>query len=293
VNRRNQIVATLALVVVVGAVVVYQLSRPSKPQAAPRPAPTTTTTTTEPAKPDPWQVEVAWAKNRVDSVVVYPTLPKGTLLTPAKMTLRSVPEPAPPAVAATLEPIPSPTLNWGSGVAGTNFVFDNPTKIGNPLVFLVTEDHGDWLRVYYPGRPNHAQGWIRRSDVTITRHDWHITIDVTHNELSVYKGTKVVVRTGTVDGTSATPTPLGRFYVNEKQKHYPSSPVGSWVISTNGFSDTLDRFGGTVPIFAMHGTPYASTIGSDLSHGCVRVPNPVIEQMAAEVPLGAPVDIVH
>jgi lipoprotein-anchoring transpeptidase ErfK/SrfK len=292
VSRRRQVVATLALVLVVVAIVVYQVTRPStKPAAAPRPTPTTTTTT-EAAKADPWQVEVAWTKNKVDSVAVYPTLPKGTHLAQARAALVPLAEPTPPAAAATLEPIPSPSLNWGSGVAGTNFVFDNPTVIGNPLVFLVTEDHGDWLRVYYPTRPNHGQGWIRRSDVTISRHNWHITIDVTHNKLTVYKGTKVVIQTGTVDGTPQTPTPLGRFYVNEKQKHYPSSPVGSWVISTNGFSDTLDRFGGTVPILAMHGTPYTSTIGSDLSHGCVRVPNPVIEKMAAEVPLGTPVDIV-
>lgn len=41
----------------------------------------------------------------------------------------------------------------------------------------------------------------------------------------------------------------------------------------------------------MHGTADPSSIGQAVSHGCVRVPNDVITQLATSVPLGTPVAI--
>lgn len=191
-----------------------------------------------------------------------------------------------------LSPIPSPALSWGSSEINGHWMFDNPTKIGNPLVFLIVGSKGDWLEVQVPARPNHQTGWINRDDVTVEHHRWHAEVNATTNRLRVWEGDELKVDTAVVAGTEYTPTPVGRFYVNERQQQYPTSAYGSWILSTNGFSNALERFGGEVPIFALHGTPYAESVGQDLSNGCIRIPNPIVEMLATEMPLGTPVDVV-
>jgi hypothetical protein len=191
-----------------------------------------------------------------------------------------------------LSPIPSPALSWGSAEIGGHWMFDNPTKIGNPLVFLVVGSKDDWLEVQVPARPNQQTGWIHRDDVTVEHHRWHAEVNATTNRLRVWEGDELKVDTAVVAGTEYTPTPVGRFYINERQQHYPTSAYGSWILSTNGFSNALERFGGEVPIFALHGTPYAESVGQDLSNGCIRIPNPIVEMLATEMPLGTPVDVV-
>jgi len=191
-----------------------------------------------------------------------------------------------------LSPIPSPALSWGSSEINGHWMFDNPTKIGNPLVFLIVGSKGDWLEVQVPARPNHQTGWIHRDDVTVEHHRWHAEVNATTNRLRVWEGDELKADTAVVAGTEYTPTPLGRFYINERQQQYPTSAYGSWILSTNGFSNALERFGGEVPIFALHGTPYAESVGQDLSNGCIRIPNPIVEMLATEMPLGTPVDVV-
>lgn len=247
---------------------------------------------------DPWTVEVAHVDPDAEEITVHRQLPPGAEIEPVPVGLSSRPGQSPDpeersdAQGSELTPIPSPGLSWGSALVGDNWVFDNPTVIGSPLAFLVVENRGEWLKVMAPVRPNHQEGWIRADQVTITRHRWHLTVNVTTNHLQVWNGDELVRETGIVDGKPSTPTPLGRFYVNEMQEKYPSSPYGSFIISTNGFSDTLERFGGEVPIFAIHGTPYEESIGSDISNGCIRIPNPTIEWMAENLPVGTPVDVV-
>src|SRR5438876_11919779 len=56
---------------------------------------------------------------------------------------------------------------------------DNPQPSGAPLVFLVKQLTADWLNVYLPVRPNGSTGWIRRSDVKLSQHDWRIVVEET------------------------------------------------------------------------------------------------------------------
>ncbi len=251
--------------------------------------------------PDPWTVEVARVEPDTEEITVHRRLPTGAVLEPVVLhssrggsgpDLALSPGENAESQGSGLTPIPSPGLSWGSALVDGNWVFDNPTLIGSPLVFLVVENRGEWLKVRAPVRPNHQEGWIRADEVTITRHRWHVTVDVTDNQLQVWNGDELIRETGTVDGKPSTPTPLGRFYINEMQEKYPASAYGSFILSTNGFSDTLERFGGEVPIFAIHGTAYEGSIGSDISNGCIRIPNPVIEWMAATLPVGTPVDVI-
>jgi lipoprotein-anchoring transpeptidase ErfK/SrfK len=42
----------------------------------------------------------------------------------------------------------------------------------------------------------------------------------------------------------------------------------------------------------VHGTNNPGEVGQNISNGCVRVPNDIIEQIAMQAPLGTPVTIV-
>jgi lipoprotein-anchoring transpeptidase ErfK/SrfK len=144
----------------------------------------------------------------------------------------------------------------------------------------------------FPARPNHQTAWIERDDVRVIHHNWHAEVDTTANRLRVWEGDELRVDTLVVAGTPSTPTPLGRYYVNEKQEQAtPYTAYGSWILSTNGFSEAHERFSGEVPIFGLHGTPYPDTIGQDLSNGCIRMPNDIVEYLAAHMPVGTPVDV--
>jgi lipoprotein-anchoring transpeptidase ErfK/SrfK len=232
-----------------------------------------------------WRVYVATAKPDVSEVVAYREKP------PEVQADYTAPDPA-TLPGAHLSEIPGSAANVTSTQVLGGWSFTNPTFFDNPLVFLITEDHGDWLRVMVPTRPNQQEGWIKRSDVDVTDHEWHSEINVTTNTLRIWNGDQLVADTGTVDGRAGSPTPLGRFYYNEKIEKFPSSAYGSWIFSTNGYSDSLEVFDDGLPVFAVHGTSNPGQIGSDISNGCVRVPNEVIELMAEQVPMGTPVDVV-
>jgi hypothetical protein len=240
-------------------------------------------TTTAP--PEDWTVEVATAKPDVPVVEAFREAPP-------ELGIDYVPPDPATLPGANLGPIPGPTPNVGSAQILGGWTFNNPTYFGNPLVFLVTAKQGDWLRVMVPTRPNQQEGWIRADKVDLSSHEWHAQINITNNNLKVWNGDELVADTGIIDGTPNTPTPLGTFYFNEKIERSPSSAYGSWIFSTNAYSDALEVFDEGLPVFAVHGTNNPAQIGTDISNGCVRVPNEIIEMMAQQVPMGTPVQVV-
>ena len=173
----------------------------------------------------------------------------------------------------------------------TGWQFDNPTPFGNALTFVVTEDHGEWLRVMMPVRPNGQEGWIRAADVTRTTIGTHVDIDLSDRTLTAWNGGQQIAQTKVVIGTADRPTPTGRLYVTDYEAKYRGSAYGPWVLALNGYSQQLDRFSGGVPVIAMHGTNNPGLVGSAASNGCIRMPDDVIETLHAQLPLGTPVDI--
>src|SRR5204862_5930437 len=81
------------------------------------------------------------------------------ILPPADVAVTG-PEMAADAKLTSVGIFPAP----GAPPSGT---LANPNALGQPLVFLVKEQHGDWLKVALPGRPNGATGWIQASDVAL------------------------------------------------------------------------------------------------------------------------------
>lgn len=174
---------------------------------------------------------------------------------------------------------------------------DNPTEAGGPLVFQLLDDEVPadpeaWVEVLLPVRPNGTTGWVRRSELDLSRNPYRIEIDVGDHRLEVWRGDLLWLETTVAIGTGATPTPIGEFYVIELlQPPDPDGLYGPFAFGLSGFSETLQSFAGGDGVIGIHGTDEPEALGSDVSHGCVRVHNEVITDLAGVIPLGTPVRI--
>ena len=67
---------------------------------------------------------------------------------------------------------------------------------------------------------------------------------------------------------------------------------GPWAFARSGFSEVLHSFGeGGTGVLGLHGTGDPSSIGRDVSNGCIRMSNAGITKLADLLPLGTPVEI--
>ncbi|CAN5801048.1 hypothetical protein BH24ACT3_BH24ACT3_09000 [soil metagenome] len=169
---------------------------------------------------------------------------------------------------------------------------DHPTDNGGPLVFLVVDRRDGWLHVQLPIRPNGSTGWIRTDDVALTRHAFHITVDLADHRLRVTEDEAVVLDEPVGIGTEDTPTPGGEFYVAELLRPPdPDGPYGPYAYGLSGFSNELTSFAGGDGVIGIHGTDRPDLVGTDVSHGCIRLDNQAITRLVAILPLGVPVEI--
>ncbi|HVM41763.1 MAG TPA: L,D-transpeptidase family protein [Acidimicrobiia bacterium] len=170
------------------------------------------------------------------------------------------------------------------------------TELGAPTTFLVEETHVDpfgapWYRVLLPTPPNGSEGWVAGDDVTVESVSYRIEIHLSQFRLDL-------VRDGDVErsypigvGTDETPTPDGHYYVKEViELTRPDSAYGSHALALNGFSEVLTfwRGGGMLGI---HGTNRPDSIGTQASHGCIRMHNEHVAEVAALVVRGTPVKV--
>jgi lipoprotein-anchoring transpeptidase ErfK/SrfK len=167
------------------------------------------------------------------------------------------------------------------------------TEYTLPRSFLAFDQYQDWLHVYLPTRPNSATGWIKESDVTVSPPlEYQIKVSLAEHKVTLLHNGAVELEAPAAIGTAENPTPTGTFYYTDPLDlaTEPDTAYGVFAIGLSGHSNTLSEFAGGDGQIAIHGTNDPSTIGQDVSHGCVRVNNDVILKLAA-LPLGTPVVI--
>jgi lipoprotein-anchoring transpeptidase ErfK/SrfK len=168
---------------------------------------------------------------------------------------------------------------------------DHPNQYGTPTVFLVDRIDGRWLRAYLPMRPNEVRGWIRRGDVSLYSTEYRIVVDTGDNRLMVWKGARRIMSKQVAAGTDSAPTPTGQFYVSLLAEFSEGSAYGPFAFGISAYSEVYQTFGGGDGQVAIHGTDDPSSIGLDVSHGCIRLPNRAILELKRRLPLGTPVRI--
>ncbi|MDZ8173099.1 L,D-transpeptidase [Microbacterium xanthum] len=170
---------------------------------------------------------------------------------------------------------------------------DAATGFGSQTVLLVTDtDRSGWLEVMLPGRPNEALGWIRSDAAEVREVALEVRIDLAARELSLLDAGTAVWTTPTAIGDPEHPTPTGSFYVTDKlDTGDPNGAYGPYALGLSARSDVLTEFAGGDGQIGIHGTNLPGSIGQAVSHGCLRIDNALVAELAALLPLGTPVTI--
>lgn len=187
----------------------------------------------------------------------------------------------------------APTLTV---VAGRRPLTDVRTVL--PVVATETDVDGRrWLRVRLPGRtlgsePPPASGWIldrrTRRDAT----PWRIVVDLGTRRVAVMHRGVPVRSFRAIVGASSTPTPRGRFLVEENVRLPPERAGAPFALATSARSNVLQEFDGGPGQIALHGRHgLGGRLGTATSHGCVRLSDGAISWIAARVGPGARVTI--
>jgi hypothetical protein len=163
---------------------------------------------------------------------------------------------------------------------------------GTQRTFLVRATKGDWVRVFLPTRPNGSQGWVRRRALRMYTNGYRLVIRLASHQLRLWRGERMLAKYPVAVGTRSTPTPRGLYYIVELLR--PSSPNGTYgpfSFGLSAHSNVLKRFAGGDGRVGLHGTNQPGLIGTNVSHGCIRLRNPAVRRLAKILPLGTPVYI--
>jgi lipoprotein-anchoring transpeptidase ErfK/SrfK len=161
-----------------------------------------------------------------------------------------------------------------------------------PVVGRTTRDGVRWLKVRLPGRPNGGKGWIVQRGTVLTTTSWSIVVRTSRRQVRVYRHGHLVRSLAAIVGKPSTPTPHGRFFLEESVRMLPGHPGGPFALATSARSNVFQEFEGGPGQIAIHGIAnLGGTLGTAISHGCVRVSNRSVTWLVKRIPAGTPVAI--
>jgi lipoprotein-anchoring transpeptidase ErfK/SrfK len=172
------------------------------------------------------------------------------------------------------------------GVRNVNGV---PTVLGVLGARIGRDCEPRWYRVQLPVKPNGATGWIRAADVRVARVRTRVLVDLSDRRVTLFRRGRPVFSTRAAIGSTATPTPTGAYYVNQRLvPSDPGGPFGPGAIGISAFSEVLTGWVQGGPV-AIHGTNRPELLGQAVSNGCIRVENGDLRRLWRETPAGTPV----
>lgn len=215
---------------------------------------------------------------------------------PEPTTTTTVPEPPGAQVAQAKAPAIDVYASADATAPERTIVSGVDTSVDTiPIVFLVKSTGDTRHEVYLPVRPNGSHGWVNASEVTLSRVPYRIEVGISEHRIRVFNGDALIVDEPVGVGRQDRPTPGGVYYLKELlQPPNPDGPYGTYAYGLSGFSNVLTSFNGGSGVIGIHGTNEPEALGTDVSSGCIRVHNDVIERLVEEIglPLGTPVEII-
>lgn len=173
------------------------------------------------------------------------------------------------------------------------WTIDPATILGTVTVLGVVNGPSDgWVELMLPVRPNGSTGWARVDELSFYVADSQIVVDLEDRRLAyVVDGVEVLV-TEVGIGSRYNQTPTGEYFVTDTVTLAdPNSPWGPHALGISARSETITEFNGGDGIIGIHGTNNPSSIGGNISLGCVRLPNDMITALHAMVPIGTRVHV--
>jgi lipoprotein-anchoring transpeptidase ErfK/SrfK len=162
---------------------------------------------------------------------------------------------------------------------------------GVPTVFAaLARCNAAWYRVMIPLKPHGQTGYVRARDVRLRPLRTRLVVDLSTRRLTAFDRGRRVLSAKVAIGARSTPTPTGRFYVNQRFRDDPKGPYGWAAIGISAFSEVLHGWPQGGPV-AIHGTNRPSLLGLPVSNGCIRVSNETVKRLWRLAPTGTPVQV--
>src|SRR5262245_32088466 len=163
------------------------------------------------------------------------------------------------------------------------------TEFGSRPTFAVTGIRGRWAEVISPLLANDEHGFVRRSELKLSRVRVAIDVDLSARRLRVWRGGVILRRVEIAVGAAGSPTPIGRFAVTDQLTGFNTSAYGCCILALSGHQTHLPPgwTGGDPP--AHHG---GGGLGSAVSTGCLHAGEADLRWLLRRVPLGTQV-VIH
>lgn len=162
------------------------------------------------------------------------------------------------------------------------------------LGHATSSDGRSWVHVKLPGRPNGHKGWMPTARTRRSSTVWHLSVDVSARRVTVHENGRVVRRFRAIVGEPSTPTPRGRFFIEEAMSLTSWASGAPFALATSARSNVFQEFAGGPGQIALHGTGNLSgALGTAASHGCIRLGTPAITWLARRIGAGVPLTIVR
>jgi hypothetical protein len=163
------------------------------------------------------------------------------------------------------------------------------------IVMLVKQELGTtWLEVYLPTAPPGSTGWVRRRDVTLSRHRFHIEVARSTHTLIVYAGEVSALETPVAIGPEAPRSGAGLYIKSLLEPAEDDGPYGRYAYGLSGSSSRTEAFQSGTGLVAIHGTDDESTLGQDVGRGSLAIGADDLNRLVSSIglPLGTPVEMV-
>ncbi|MDX6425036.1 MAG: hypothetical protein QOD52_441, partial [Gaiellaceae bacterium] len=123
---------------------------------------------------------------------------------------------------------------------------------------------------------------------------WHIVVERSQRRVSVYRDGHLVRRFIAIVGKPSTPTPRGEFFVEESIALRPGDVGAPYALALSARSTVFQEFEGGPGQIALHGLMnVGGTLGTAVSHGCVRLADASMRWLVRRIGPGVPVTIAR
>jgi lipoprotein-anchoring transpeptidase ErfK/SrfK len=165
------------------------------------------------------------------------------------------------------------------------------TEFRSPTILAVAARKPGWVLVRTSIEKHHV-GWLPLAAGHLFEEPRSIVIDLSTRRLMIFHRGKLTDTYKVAVGTTATPTPTGKFAVTDRlTTGNAQSDYGCCILALTAHQPKILQGWGGGDRVAIHATPHTWTIGQAISHGCVRASNDALKQLMRHARLGMPVTI--
>ena len=135
---------------------------------------------------------------------------------------------------------------WGSpgdGAAAVETLLAAQQTSGQVVCVVVRERGDDWLEVALPTAPAGHTGWVKRADVTLSRHRFRIEVSRSDHTLTLHTGDTEALSARVAIGTADSPEAGTTLFIKDLvEPPNPAGPYARYAYGLSGSANDLAAF---------------------------------------------------